>query len=67
MPKLQGAKRIDLPSYNDQILREIVTNNVVHSDYTKTHQPVKIALFTDRPEVENPGGLMLGLTTSLNS
>lgn len=62
MPKILGKKRVDIPSYNEEILREVVTNSIVHRDYTKMHQPVKIALFTDRLEFENPGGLMPGLT-----
>ena len=33
-----------------------------HRDYKNMHQPVKIALFSNRLEIENPGGLMPGLT-----
>jgi ATP-dependent DNA helicase RecG len=63
MPKIQGAIRQEIPSYDDTILREILSNSVVHRDYQQMHQPVKIALFRDRFEVENPGGLMPGLTS----
>ncbi len=62
IPKIQGAKREDIPAYANAVLREIITNSIVHRDYTKMHQPVKIAVFENRIEVENPGGLMPGLT-----
>lgn len=62
VPKIQGARREDIPAYDTEVLREVVTNSVVHRDYTKMHQPVKIAIFNNRIEVENPGGLMPGLT-----
>lgn len=63
IPKLQGIKREEVPSYDEITLRELITNAVVHRDYKQLHQPVKIAMFSDRIEVENPGGLMPGLTT----
>lgn len=62
VPRIQGAKREDIPAYANTMLREIITNGIVHRDYTKMHQPVKIAAFDNRIEVENPGGLMPGLT-----
>ncbi len=62
MPKIQGIRREDVPSYDQTTLREVITNSVVHRDYKQLHQPVKIAMFTDRIEVENPGGLLPGLT-----
>lgn len=62
VPKIQGAKREEVPAYQKQVLREVITNSLVHRDYTKMHQPVKIAFFSNRIEIENPGGLMPGLT-----
>ena len=63
VPKIQGAKREDVPAYQPEVLREVITNSVVHRDYRKMHQPIKISSFDNRIEVENPGGLMPGLTT----
>ncbi len=63
IPKLQGVRREDVPAYQETTLREVITNSVVHRDYHKMHQPIKVALFKDRIEIENPGGLMPGLTT----
>jgi len=62
IPKIQGVIREDVPAYSEEALREVITNSVVHRDYQKMHVPVKVAVFTDRIEVENPGGLMPGLT-----
>lgn len=62
VPKIQGARREEVSSYPDIILREVITNSLVHRDYRRMHQPVKIAMFSNRIEIENPGGLMPGLT-----
>lgn len=63
VPRVTGAKREDVPAYTEVMLREVITNCLVHRDYRKMHQPVKIAMFENRIEIENPGGLMPGLTT----
>jgi ATP-dependent DNA helicase RecG len=62
VPTIEGIKREDIPAYPDVVLREVITNSVVHRDYRKMHHPVKIAMFDNRIEIENPGGLMPGLT-----
>ena len=45
IPKINGIRRKDIPSYSDDVLREIITNALVHRDYNKKHQPIKVALF----------------------
>lgn len=62
IPTIEGITRADIPAYPDVVLREVITNSVVHRDYRKMHSPVKIAMFDNRIEIENPGGLMPGLT-----
>ena len=62
IPTIEKTKREDIPAYSDIILREVIINSLVHRDYRKMHQPVKIAMFDNRIEIENPGGLMPGLT-----
>lgn len=62
IPKIHGVRREDIPAYDDKALREVVTNSLVHRDYRKMPQPVKIAIFDNRIEIENPGSLMPGLT-----
>ncbi len=43
-------------------LRETIINAVVHADYSLTGAPIRISIFDDRIEVENPGLLAIGLT-----
>ena len=43
-------------------LREAVVNALVHTDYAQRGAPLRIAIFDDRVEVENPGLLPFGLT-----
>ncbi len=43
-------------------VREAVINAVVHADYAQRGAPIRVSLFDDRLEVENPGLLPFGLT-----
>ena len=43
-------------------VREAIVNAVVHADYAQRGAPVRISIFDDRLEVENPGLLPFGLT-----
>jgi len=43
-------------------LREAIINAIVHADYAERGAPIRVAIFDDRVEVENPGLLPLGLT-----
>ena len=43
-------------------LREAITNAVMHRDYYYDMSHIYIHFFSDRIEIENPGGLMRGLT-----
>jgi predicted HTH transcriptional regulator len=43
-------------------VREAVVNAVAHADYAQRGAPLRVALFDDRLEVENPGLLPFGLT-----
>jgi ATP-dependent DNA helicase RecG len=37
-------------------------NAIVHADYAQCGAPIRVALFDDRLEIENPGLLPFGLT-----
>jgi len=43
-------------------VREAIINAIVHADYAERGSPIRVAIFDDRVEVENPGLLPLGLT-----
>lgn len=43
-------------------IRETVINAVVHADYAQIGTCIRIAIFDDRIEIENPGLLLFGLT-----
>ncbi len=43
-------------------VREAIINAVVHADYAQRGAPIRVSIFDDRLEVENPGLLPFGLT-----
>jgi ATP-dependent DNA helicase RecG len=56
------VKRTDLWTFPIVAIREAVMNAIVHADYSQHGAPIRVALFDDRLEVENPGLLLVGLT-----
>lgn len=55
-------RRVDIPQYPQEAIRELIINALVHTDYSLKGLHIQIALFSDRIEVTNPGGLPLGQT-----
>ena len=55
----EGGKRADRPEYPVVAVREIVLNALIHRDYSihTDNSPIRVILYRDRLEVENPGGL----------
>ena len=56
---VRGETRYMLPPI---ALREAIINAVTHADYSQQGAPIRVAVFEDRVEVENPGLLPFGLT-----
>jgi predicted HTH transcriptional regulator len=56
------VRRTDVPTVPPAALREALVNAVVHADYAQRGAPIRVAVFDDRVEVENPGVLLPGLT-----
>jgi predicted HTH transcriptional regulator len=56
------VRRRDLPAVPPAALREALVNAVAHADYAQRGAPIRVAVFEDRVEVENPGILLPGLT-----
>jgi ATP-dependent DNA helicase RecG len=51
-----GPLRVDAPDYPEEALRQLVRNAVLHRNYEGTAAPVRITWFSDRIEIQNPGG-----------
>jgi len=55
-------RRKDVSAYPPIALREAVINAILHSDYSMKGCHIQIAIFDDRIEITNPGGLPFGQT-----
>ncbi len=60
--KIEGWKRIDTPEYPIEALREAVVNAVVHRNYSRTGESIRLFYYTDRIEIHSPGLLLPGIT-----
>jgi len=60
--RIEGFKRIDIPEYSLEVLREAVINAVVHRDYSKRGESVRVFFYPDRVEIHSPGLLLPGIT-----
>jgi predicted HTH transcriptional regulator len=63
--RIEGWKRIDLPEYPMEALREAVVNAVVHRDYSREGESVRVFFYPDRIEAHNPGLLLPGISVEL--
>ncbi len=52
-----GLRHDEQPDYPLVAIREITLNAVMHRSYEETNAPVRINWFSDRVEIQNPGGL----------
>ncbi len=59
---IRGFKREDEPEYPYEALREAIVNAIVHRDYGRIGETVRVFMYADRVEVRSPGGLMPGIT-----
>lgn len=59
---LSGIRRRDVWSVPMIIMREAVINAIVHADYSQIGAPLRVAIYDDRVEIENPGILLPGMT-----
>lgn len=58
------VRRTDRWNLPPVAVREAVINAVVHADYAQRGAPIRISIFDDRLEIENPGLLPFGLTVA---
>jgi predicted HTH transcriptional regulator len=59
---IRGFFREDEPEYSYEALREAVVNAIVHRDYSRIGETVRVFMYADRVEVRSPGGLLPGIT-----
>jgi ATP-dependent DNA helicase RecG len=60
--RVEGFKRIDIPEYSLEVERVAVINAVVHRDYSKRGESVRVFCYPDRVEIHSPGLLLPGIT-----
>ncbi len=55
----EDGTRADKPEYPIKAVREIILNALIHRDYSMhtDRSPVRLVMYEDRLELENPGGL----------
>ena len=59
--KIVEFKRVDIPEYPFEAIREAVINAIAHRDYFRRGAPIMVSIFDDRVEIGSPGGLLPGL------
>ena len=52
-----NAREQKRPNYPIVALQQLVRNAIMHRAYEGTHAPVRVYWFSDRVEIQNPGGL----------
>lgn len=60
--RIGRLQRVDIPQYPSVAIREAVINALLHADYAMTGCHIQIAIFDNRIEFTNPGGLPFGQT-----
>jgi predicted HTH transcriptional regulator len=60
--RVEGWKRIDIPEYSLEVLRDAIINAVVHQDYNKRCESIRVLYYSDRVEVHSTGRLLPGIT-----
>lgn len=63
--RVEGWKRIDVPDYPIEALREAVINAVIHRDYSRQGESIRVFYYEDRIEVHSPGLLLPGITVEM--
>lgn len=59
---IEKMQRKNIEEYSSIVIREILTNALVHADYSIKGMSFKIAIFSNRLEIESPGMLPFGYT-----
>jgi ATP-dependent DNA helicase RecG len=60
--EIGAVRRKERWNFPPAAVREAIINAMAHTDYSQRGAPLRLSIFDDRLEVENPGLLPLGLT-----
>lgn len=60
--EIKTIKRQEKWNVPEIALREAIINAFVHADYSQSGAPIRVSIFDDRIEIENPGILPFSLT-----
>jgi predicted HTH transcriptional regulator len=60
---LKKATRLNVPVIPEIAIRELLGNAVIHRDYGRSDSYTNVDVFSDRIEINNPGGLVGDVTT----
>ena len=55
-----GMKRLEMPDYPIETVREALVNAIIHRDYQIVGSEIHVDIFDDRLEITSPGGMMDG-------
>jgi len=58
--RIVGTRRVDIPAYPTEVVREAIANALLHRDYRRRGS-ISVNIYDDRLEVISPGGLLPGL------
>ena len=56
--------REEVPQYSAAAVFEAIVNAVVHRDYSVAARQIRVSMFSDRLEIDSPGGLPNGMTVA---
>jgi predicted HTH transcriptional regulator len=60
--RIEGLERVPTDAYPAVALREAIANAVAHRDLSITNAVIRVFVFSNRIEIDSPGGLLPGLT-----
>lgn len=59
--KIGSSVRKNIAEYPPVVVKEALTNALIHTDYSAAGSQTQVAIFEDRIEITNPGALPFGL------
>lgn len=59
--KFGEMRRLDIPEYPTEGIREALTNAIAHANYEVSGSRIFVAIYDDRLEIQNPGIMMPGM------